>query len=86
VDEPEGVLSVDGRILGTSIHGLFDEPGFRCHYLNEIRKRKGIMVPSISSYEHAKSVRMQAYDRLADLLANNLDLSSLAARVGLSTL
>jgi adenosylcobyric acid synthase len=83
VDEPEGALSADGRVLGTSIHGLLDAPAFRRHYLNQIRARKGLGPLGISS-EDAKTLRLRAYDRLADLIANNLDIDSLQSLVGLS--
>lgn len=84
VNELEGALSDDGRVLGTSIHGLFDEPGFRRHYLNQIRARKGLAPLEVSGDDDAKTVRIRAYDRLADLLANNLAISSLAALAGVS--
>jgi adenosylcobyric acid synthase len=85
-DEPEGSLSDDGRVLGTAIHGLLDEPHFRRHYLNQIRERKGVAPLAVSGYNDAKSVRMRAYNRVADLLANNLNVSSLAGLVGLRRL
>jgi len=84
MDEPEGALSDDGRVLGTSIHGLFDAPGFRRRYLNQIRAWKGLSPLDTSGCGDAKSVRMRAYDRMADLLANNLDISLIAALAGLS--
>jgi len=82
VDEPEGALSADGRVLGTSIHGLLDAPAFRRHYLNQIRAQKGLGPLGVSS-EDSKTQRLQAYDRLADLIANNLDIDSLQTLVGL---
>jgi adenosylcobyric acid synthase len=83
VDEPEGAISPDGRVLGTSIHGCLDAPAFRRRYLNQIRARKGLL-----SLEHTgedpRELRLQAYDRLADLLVNNLALSSLEALAGIN--
>lgn len=86
LDEPEGALSADGRVLGTSIHGLFDGPGFRRHYLNQIRARKGLTPLCAFGSDDAKSIRMRAYERLADLLVNNLDISSVTALAGLGQL
>jgi len=83
VDEPEGALSADRRVLGTSIHGLLDAPAFRRHYLNQIRERKGLGPLGISG-EDANTLRLRAYDGLADLLANNLDVASLKTLAGLS--
>ncbi|MGH7916916.1 MAG: cobyric acid synthase, partial [Candidatus Binataceae bacterium] len=81
-DEPEGALSSDGRVLGTSIHGLFDQAGFRRHYLGRIRKRKGLMPLEVFGAEDAASVRMRAYDRLADLLVEHLDIAAIATAAG----
>lgn len=82
VDEPEGAISEDGGILGTSIHGLFDGAGFRRHYLNQISERKGLKSLGAFPLESARTLRLRAYDRFADLLVANLDLSSVAALVG----
>jgi adenosylcobyric acid synthase len=84
VDEAEGTVSDDGRVLGTSIHGLFDEPGFRRHYLDQIMQRKGLVLSHSAAAESAKTLRLRAYDRFADLIAANLDMSSLAGVSGLS--
>lgn len=84
VDEPEGAVCDDGRVLGTSIHGLFDEPRFRRLYLNQVRKRKGLMPLDAAGVEDAKTSRLRAYDRFAHLLATNLDISSVMALAGLS--
>lgn len=78
LNEPEGAVSPDGRVLGTSIHGCLDAPAFRRRYLNQIRGRKGLR-PLEDMGEEAGGLRLQAYNQLADLLANNLDLSSLEA-------
>jgi adenosylcobyric acid synthase len=82
-DEIEGAISDDSRVLGTSIHGLLDKSGFRRDYLDSIRQRKG-MEPLRDIAESAEAVRFRAYDRFADLLSVNLDISSIAALAGLS--
>ena len=85
-DEGEGTVSEDGRVLGTSIHGLFDEPGFRRDYLNRVRRSLGIALPAASEALDSKTLRRRAYDRLADLLAANLDISSITNLTGLNPL
>ncbi|MGH8011972.1 MAG: cobyric acid synthase [Candidatus Binataceae bacterium] len=82
VDESEGVLSGDGRVLGTAIHGLLDEPGFRRRYLDRIRARKGLKPLDVSGVGDARGMRMRAYDRFADMLAKNLDIAALAKMTG----
>ncbi len=83
VEDLEGAVSKNGRVLGTSIHGLFDAPGFRRHYLNQIRIRKGLAPLDPSYAEDTKASRMKAYDRVANLLRTNLDISTIASLVGL---
>jgi adenosylcobyric acid synthase len=83
VSEPEGALSTDGRVLGTSIHGCMDATSFRRSYLNQIRGRKGLR-PLEGSGQDAKELRLRAYDRFAELLATNLDFSSLETFAGVT--
>ncbi len=86
VDESEGSVSDDGRVLGTSIHGLFDEPGFRRQYLARIGRGKGLRSLNAGDFESARTVRLRAYDRFADLLAANLDLATVAALLGIKSI
>jgi adenosylcobyric acid synthase len=85
VNELEGTISDDRRVLGTSIHGLFDEAGFRRRYLAEIVQQKGGVPARLGPTESAREVRLRAYDRFADLLAKNLDMSSIATLAGLDS-
>ncbi|SRR5579875_1136864 len=86
VDESEGSISDDGRVLGTSIHGLFDEPGFRRQYLARLRRGKGLQPLNVGVFESARTMRLRAYDRFADLLAANLDMAAVAALVGIKSI
>jgi adenosylcobyric acid synthase len=67
----DGAISPDGRILGTYIHGLFDDDTFRRHIIDSIRVKKGIqplcriMTPYNVDAE---------YDKLAALLREHLDM------------
>ena len=45
----EGASSENGFVWGTSIHGLFDQAGFRRGWLNRARSRKGL--PPVSPHE-----------------------------------
>jgi adenosylcobyric acid synthase len=79
--ELEGAVTDDGRILGTSIHGLFDAPLFRRYFLNDVRKRKGLGPLNVMGTESAYAVRSKAYDRFARLLHEHLDISAIASIV-----
>ena len=77
-DEPEGAASTDGRVLGSTIHGLFDASRFRRHFLNEIRARKRLP-PLDPQPLDARAVRDRAYDRLARMMTEHLDMRAITA-------
>jgi adenosylcobyric acid synthase len=84
VNELEGVRSDDGRVIGTSIHGVFDSAGFRRHFLDEIRKSKGLAPLERAMDDDADANRRRAFDRIADALEACVDMSGIAALAGLS--
>ncbi len=63
---PEGMLSSDGQILGTYVHGLFDSPQACQLILKWAGMQKAEMVD-------VNQVREQQLDRLADVLEQHLD-------------
>jgi adenosylcobyric acid synthase len=66
----EGAVSLDGRVMGTYVHGLFDAPAFRRVFLNGLREARG--KPPLEPIE---SGSLDAdLDRLADLVADHLDV------------
>jgi adenosylcobyric acid synthase len=71
----EGVMSDDGAVLGTNLHGLLEEDGFRSAFLTYVAKRRG------KSYSPSglrfRAAREDQFDRLADLLEAHLDLPAL---------
>ncbi len=64
---PEGMLSSDGQILGTYVHGLFDSPQ-ACQLILQWAGMKDAAVVDVNQ------VREQQLDRLADVLEQHLDL------------
>jgi adenosylcobyric acid synthase len=71
-DEPEGSRRPDGRVCGTSLHGLFDSDGFRSAFLAEVATRSGRpWAASGVSFAAARDARLT---QLADLLEAHLDL------------
>ena len=75
-DEDEGACSPgDGSVLGTSLHGLFDEDAFRVAFLSEVaRRRAKCFVSAGASFAAARFAQL---DRVADLLEAHLDLAAL---------
>ena len=68
---PEGASSVDGRILGCYLHGLFAADGFRRHFLNGL----GAKTSEVSFDVQIET----SLDALADHLETHLDLDALLA-------
>jgi len=73
----DGASSADGRIWGTYLHGVFDEPGFRRGWLESIGwKRRG-------SPRSLETVRELELNRLADTVAEALDMKLLDRIIGI---
>jgi adenosylcobyric acid synthase len=70
-----GVLSARdpaGNVLGTTLHGLFGEDGFRTGFLTRLAARRGVeWQPAGASYA---SARERQVDRIADACEQYLDL------------
>jgi adenosylcobyric acid synthase len=69
----DGIVSADGVVWGTYIHGVFDAPGFRRRILNELRARRGWQPLA----QNTGSPASHAFDSLADLVRKHLDLAVL---------
>jgi adenosylcobyric acid synthase len=68
---PEGLCLHDGRLFGTSLHGLFDQAPFRRWWLNRLRQSKGW-----SGLSESEGPSLDArLDRLADFVEQHLDMS-----------
>jgi adenosylcobyric acid synthase len=77
--EDEGTCDPDGDVFGTSLHGLFDEDGFRRAFLAGVARRRGKdFVPGGTSFAAARESQV---DRLADLVGAHLDMAAVEALV-----
>ena len=67
-------------VLGTSLHGLFEEDAFRAAFVGAVARRRGKHFrPAGVSFIAARQTQL---DRFADLLEAHLDLSALDAIIG----
>lgn len=77
--DPEG--SRRANVFGTSLHGLFDQDGFRGAFLQMVAARAGKeWVPADEPFEGRRQAR---FDALADALEQHLDLAALYALIGI---
>ncbi len=70
----DGGVNADGSVVGTMIHGLFENEAVRRSLLSWLRRRKGVASP-----EGNTSIpdRQGEYDRLADAVAEHIDIAML---------
>ncbi len=82
MDDEGGAVSSDGNVIGTYIHGIFDNDGFRQAFLNYIKQKKRLLPLSISvSKSNGKSENKSGidwdseYNKLADLVWRSIDMN-----------
>lgn len=72
--------TVKDNVAGTYIHGIFDNSEFTSHFLNEVRKLKGLdRIDENFSYSDYKN---REYDKLAEVLRENLDIRKIYEIMG----
>jgi adenosylcobyric acid synthase len=81
VDERDGAVSADGMVMGTYLHGLFANDELRGAMLSEVATRAGRTPdPRWGSARPA----IARYDRLADVVADAVDVPAVAKLLGVS--
>ncbi|MBR6710544.1 MAG: cobyric acid synthase CobQ, partial [Selenomonadaceae bacterium] len=75
MEEPEGMVSENGQVLGTYVHGIFDNDSFRRQLLNALRKRKGLA--PLETMRNVRAEKQQNYERLAAVVREHLDMERL---------
>ena len=76
---PDGAISADGNVIGTMIHGIFENPSVRAALLRALRARRGIASEGRSDV----ASRDAEYARLAAAVRASMDLSELRRIVGI---
>jgi len=70
---PDGAVSASGRVLGTYVHGFFDNDGFRHAFL--AAARRAVDLPPAETWANVAAEREARIDRLADHLRKSLDMN-----------
>ena len=79
----EGTANAAGNVFGTYIHGVFDNDVFRRSVLNAIRHSKGL--EALANTRNVMAEKQQAYEHLADVVENALDMEKLYQIMGEKT-
>jgi len=73
VDILDGCVSTNGNVIGTYIHGIFDNDGFRTKLIDYLRHKKGLR-PLNGSHADFKTIKELRYNELADVVRRNMDV------------
>lgn len=76
----DGVVSEHGQVMGTYIHGIFDNDGLRRAILNALRAKKGFA--PLAEGRSAAAEKQASYDRLAKVVRENLQMDLLYKIIG----
>jgi len=69
IDLLDGAIAPNERVWGCYVHGLFDNEGFRRHFLSQVRAAFDLPGP-----ERGAQARTSPYDRLADAFERSIDM------------
>jgi len=78
VSDRDGAVDEQGLTMGTYLHGLFHNDGFRRALLEELASWKGVELPPAAS-----STADQEYDKLAALVREHLDVGLVYRSMGI---
>jgi len=72
---PDGAVSASGRVLGTYVHGLFDNDAFRHAFL--AAARRAVDLAPVETWANVNAEREARIDRLANHLRKSLDINAI---------
>ncbi|MGG7165376.1 cobyric acid synthase [Clostridium ihumii] len=76
----DGVINNEKNVIGTYLHGVFDNVDFREVIVNKLRSKKGIECKESSTYEN---LREEELNKLADIVRASLDMEKVYKIMGL---
>ncbi len=78
---PIGFFSRDGMIMGTYLHGIFENHEFRTKLLNFLRSQKGL--PPVTQRMNYRREKEKNLDRLGDWFARSMNLKNFLKMAGI---
>ena len=79
VGDKEVICSGKNNVFGTYLHGLFDKKEFLNKFLNVLSAETGKKISADFSYE---TVKESEYDKLADMVRENMDMQAVYRILG----
>ena len=76
VDLEDGCVNAEGNVMGTYIHGVFDNIPFTRKVLNNIRKAKGLDEKG-SEVESFHAFKEAEYNKLAQIVRENIEMEKI---------
>jgi adenosylcobyric acid synthase len=76
--------AVVDKVLGTYVHGIFDNDGFRTHLLTWLWRQSGRAERPVPPGYSARGAQERAFNQLADLVRSNLDMNKVKEIMGLA--
>ncbi len=76
--------SPDGRVLGSYLHGLFDDRVLRAAFVNRLRERRGLPPLPETAFGDAAQERQESLHQLAAALRRHMDCAALYRICGLA--
>ncbi|MBE0517372.1 MAG: hypothetical protein IBX41_08320 [Methanophagales archaeon] len=82
MDEDGGAVNLGGDVIGTYIHGIFDNDAFRKAFMNHLRLKKGRSPVSARASMDEGETRIgidwdREYNKLAAIVRSNVDMNKL---------
>ncbi len=81
---PDGAVSRDGRVWGTYLHGLFESGSFLRQWLAQVGAERGVQVQV--GWQEWPQERDAHLNRIADALEEHLDMVTIQALAGVTSL
>lgn len=81
VEVDDGVVSPNGLIMGTYLHGIFDNDRYRRALLNALRQRK--QLAPINHIGCTAARKQASYNRLANVVRDSLDIKKVYEIMGM---
>ena len=72
-----GSINKEGTVIGTYLHGIFDSDEFNLKLIEYIAKKNNISIENINKEISYKEHKKREYDKLANLLKENIDIEKL---------